>query len=178
MLLVCRACAADLHGECYSPDSNDCCCATVEAMLNQVSGVPKEDRSVGSRDYKDSKSSIDPKSTGRKRAARDYPIHNGMPCEWRGLANAGGALSIVGCIDGIATHRHHGPNKDTLHNEKGNVHRICTKCHNRWHTRNDGSYNWNGPWEPHDPDTKATDQQLMESEIYWAGNKAQKAGKD
>lgn len=150
----------------------------LEAALNQVSGNPKEDAASGSKDYKDASTSIDPKSTGRKRAARDYPIHNGMPCEWRGLARAGGGYSIVGCIEGIATHRHHGPNKDTLRNEPGNVHRICTKCHNRWHTRNDPGYNWDGPWEPHDAATKATDKELMDSEIFWAGNRAKKAGKD
>lgn len=178
-LLVCIACAADLHGECYSPAASDeCCCKTVEIAMQQVSGDPKQDKYDGPREYKDATTSIDPKSTGRKRAAKLYPIHNGMPCEWRGLAKAGGADSIVGCVDGVATHRHHGPNKDTLCNDKGNVHRICTKCHNRWHTRNDARYNWTGPWEPHDPETKATDQEIVDSEIYWAGNRPQKAGKD
>lgn len=176
-LLQCPACSAGCCFECYRPSNNICCCKAIEESFAQVSGTP-QDKQVGSREYKDASTSIDPKSTGRKRAAKMYPIHNGMACEWRGLAKAGGGNSIVGCVDGVATHRHHGPNKDTLHNEPGNVHRICTKCHNRWHTKNDTGYSWDGPWEPHDPDTKATDQELMESEIYWARNKTTKAGKD
>jgi hypothetical protein len=172
----CLACAAQFHGECYEkPAEADCCCSTVAP----ASRVDIPDGGTGEvREYKDASNSIDPKSTGRKRAARMYPIHNGMECEWRGLANAGGNKSIVGCHNGIALHRHHGPNKDTLHNELGNVHRICTTCHNRWHARNDPDYDWNGPWTPHDPVTKATDEQMVESELYWVRNKPKKASKE
>lgn len=175
----CVPCAAEYHEECSAPVDGVCCCSVFASLvlvpLQTEEPSEELDRYGG---FKGTADSIDPKSTGRKRAAKLYPITNGMSCEWQGLAKAGGNNPIVGCVNGVATHRHHGPNKDTLHNEEGNVHRICTKCHNRWHTRNDPDYNWQGPWEPHDPVTKATDEQLAESEIYWASHKTKKAEKE
>lgn len=80
-------------------------------------------------------------SAGRKRAAVEYKIDSEEYCEWRGLANCGGGKHpIIGCLTGLQKHRHHGPIKNTSRNEEGNVHRICAKCHNRWHTANDGDY--------------------------------------
>jgi hypothetical protein len=171
----CVACAADCHSECMtSPVGSLCCCAQLNAeTITVLDWADSDPTRYGG--FKGKQESIDPKSTGRKRAAKLYPIQNGMPCEWRGLKSAGGGASIVGCESGVALHRHHGPNKDTLHNEPGNVHRICTPCHNRWHARNDPSYNWEGPWEPHDPNTKATEQEMAAAEIYWASNKPKKA---
>lgn len=71
----------------------------------------------------------DVKSTGRKRAALLYPLDKNHPCEWRGKKNCGGGLKpIVGCLDGFQRHRHHGPVKNPVHNEQGNVHRVCATC--------------------------------------------------
>lgn len=86
--------------------------------------------------------------------------------------------------------RHHGPNKNTFANEPGNVHRICVFCHHRWHALNDkhygkrprtpdGKVDGTQPFLPgedvetfkHDPDTRATNDEIAESERYWARNR-------
>ena len=92
----------------------------------------------------------DQQSTGRKRAARLYPLpkpgEDPKPCEWRGKKNQGGGDNPVdGCVDGVQLARHHGPDKNTLNNDPGNVHRICHHCHNRWHAKNDPNYDPNRP---------------------------------
>lgn len=72
---------------------------------------------------------IDSESTGRKRAAKLYPLDERKTCEWQGQKNCGGGRRpIVGCMDGKQKHRHHGPVKKTTYNHEGNVHRICTSC--------------------------------------------------
>lgn len=88
----------------------------------------------------------DQQSTGRKRAARLYPLDRNAPCEWRGKSRQGGGDNpIQGCTDGMQLNRHHGPDKNTLNNDEGNVHRICAHCHNRWHAKNDPDYDPNKP---------------------------------
>ena len=90
----------------------------------------------------------DQQSTGRKRAAREYPFQydeGGLraPCEWAGKAECGGGLvPILGCVNGRQESRHHGPDKSTSNNAEGNVHRICHRCHNRWHAANNKTYDW------------------------------------
>lgn len=122
----------------------------------------------------------DPLSTGRKRAAQVAPIGAGMVCEWAGLARAGGGVHpIVGCIGRPASDRHHGPDKNTMNNAVGtNLHRICDHCHNTWHALNDPEYgerpehtkpfipagDIGEDWFLHDPDTKATQEQILEAE--------------
>jgi hypothetical protein len=134
----------------------------------------------------------DLESTGRKRAARLYPIpKDGQPgfpmvCEWSGLLSAGGGINpIVGCRNGLAEGIHHGPDKNTLNNFAVNVHRICDSCHNRWHTLNDRYYmatrpSGDIPYLPlpeagevrqHDPFTKASDSDFMMNDLMWAGRK-------
>lgn len=92
----------------------------------------------------------DQQSTGRKRAARLYPLptkeEGPKPCEWRGkMRQGGGDYPIEGCLTGTQQARHHGPDKNTLNNDPGNVHRICHGCHNRWHAKNDPDYDPNKP---------------------------------
>lgn len=54
----------------------------------------------------------DQQSTGRKRAAKMYPLNREHSCEWQGKANCGGGLHpIVGCLQGMQEARHHGPDK-------------------------------------------------------------------
>lgn len=91
----------------------------------------------------------DQQSTGRKRAARLYPLDRNADCEWAGSDAAGGGTHpIPGCgrrsntVRGKQQARHHGPDKNTLNNEPGNVHRICHSCHNAWHAVNDPDYVW------------------------------------
>lgn len=114
----------------------------------------------------------DQQSTGRKRAAKLFPLANGAPCEWRGKKNCGGGSKpIVGCFDGTQQARHHGPDKNTLNNEKGNVHRICHTCHNRWHTENDEGYVWGSKYPDHNPVAADQDDQLK-NEVAWLSRTA------
>ena len=128
----------------------------------------------------------DPKSTGRKRAVivieeAGRSITQGKPCEWRGLRHAGGGVfPIIGCGDGLARDIHHGPDKNTLNNDPANLHVICSRCHNRWHARNDPTFaedvpgtTWlpEGEWTKHDPDTKATVTEIAENEEYYRKKK-------
>lgn len=79
----------------------------------------------------------------------------------------------MGCLDGKQQARHHGPDKNTLNNDTGNVHRICHQCHNRWHARNDEGYVWGAVLNPHSP-TTATKEEIMLEDIKWLGVKLKK----
>jgi len=124
---------------------------------------------------KDDENIVDPKSTGRKRAAVLYPLDKEASCEWAKLKFAGGGfVPVIGCAGNKQTHRHHGPDKDTLNNNPGNVHRICVHCHNRWHTSNDLLYNdllTPEGIKPHDADTEATPTEIIENEMSWSKRK-------
>lgn len=121
----------------------------------------------------------DQQSTGRKRAAKKYPLHPDSACEWQGMANCGGgAFPILGCLSGKQEARHHGPDKSTSNNELGNVHRICHYCHNRWHVLNDPGYDWNNPnATPHKPcafTAQQTEVVLLDEMRYKASKKPRK----
>jgi len=128
-------------------------------------------------------------STGRKRAAMMYPIFKDMVCEWAGLAKAGGGVEpIIGCAGNIIQpnkgpdkgDRHHGPDKNVINNGPNNVHRICAKCHNRWHALNNKYYGPRPPadepfvpleehdWEYHDSTSKADPSQIEKNEEWWS----------
>lgn len=195
----CYGCVVGLHEECLSLDPvgetgfYKCCCAEYATAVE-----PERTGEVG-RPMLESHEIVDVLSTGRKRAAMLYPIHEGMLCEWSGLKNAGGGVvPITGCRGhrispnkgGSGEYHqgdaHHGPDKNTLENSPGNVHRICATCHHRWHGANDkfygkrpkkadGNVDGTKPFLPlpqytllaHDPDTLATEEELAENEIYW-----------
>jgi hypothetical protein len=117
------------------------------------SGTTREDSEPGTgkrkRRNKRDAALRDQQSTGRKRAARLYPLDRDAECEWAGSTSAGGGTNpIPGCgkrrntVKGKQQARHHGPDKNTLNNEPGNVHRICHSCHNAWHAVNDPDYVW------------------------------------
>lgn len=127
---------------------------------------------------------------------------DGSTCEWAYLRNAGGgAVPIVGCAGTIIRevkqtdevkenesprHIHHGPDKSTLNNSEENLHAICSSCHNRWHALNDPQYAkdrpdhgrphlpLNGDVLPHDPDTRATDQEQELSNKFWSLSPSQR----
>jgi hypothetical protein len=150
----------------------------------------KETKGDRPRSFKDSS------STGRKRAAMLYPfvcdacghtreqhsrsdvceiaecdcgVFKRKPCEWRNFKNnGGGRYPTIGCSDGLQSDRHHGPIKDTLRNELGNVHRICSQCHQRYHYLND-------PWydEKHDPEP-ATENDIGMNDLNWISGKMKK----
>lgn len=128
-------------------------------------------------------------STGRKRAAMMYPIFKDMKCEWAGLKFAGGGVEpIMGCVGSVIQpskgpdkgDRHHGPDKNVINNAPDNVHRICSTCHNRWHALNNKYYgprpSADVPFMPleeyickkHDPETRATDEEIADNETWWA----------
>lgn len=187
----CLACSAGLHGECLATpeqlaehsDAALCCCdtLTIEFGASADTGA-----AVRERILKDDSEITDQTSTGRKRAAQLYPVTDGMVCEWAYLKFAGGgAFPLIGCEGTIlyaakGKHGiHHGPDKSTLNNEPGNVHRICPSCHNRWHALNDPYYPkdrpeagqphipLSGEYAVHDPDTVADDEDFEYSEEYW-----------
>lgn len=171
----CLLCARELCIECGRCD----CCSEDSSSLqanggkisngkNAASGQNKLDIRSNefsggpSRNHKPDAAVLDVKSTGRKRAAVAFPLDPTLFCEWRGLANCGGGkFPIIGCINGHQQARHHGPDKNTLNNTVGNVHRICHNCHNIWHTRNDPNYD---PDEKHNP-RPATEQELLDREM-------------
>lgn len=135
-----------------------------------------DDSGIGDlRTYKDDSALRDQQSTGRKRAARLYPLEADAPCEWQMKKNCGGGNKpIVGCMNGVQQARHHGPDKNTLNNESGNVHRICHTCHNRWHTLNDDGYVWGNIYPLHNPmEAQITD--IGMNEVFWDGRKLVKA---
>lgn len=150
---VCLACKASFHDECQTmwegllADNSDCCCEGNFSMEGKMpTGQIVEDAEIeayfdgytGSKALEDY---ADPLSTGRKEAVKKFPITPGMVCEWAWLKNAGGGVEpIVGCPGHPAEAVHHGPDKNTMCNVEGNVHRICAECHNRWHAVNDPHY--------------------------------------
>jgi len=192
----CFGCRAGFHNECESVwlevTEEECCCGgdiTFDAGGNvridavdatEFTGVEKEiDNGYINDGYQGNKSLSeysDPVSTGRKRAKEMYPIHAGMVCEWAGLKFAGGGvIPIVGCVGRPASDRHHGPDKNTMNNAPGNLHRICDHCHNTWHALNDPHYGerpehtkpflpLNGECCAHDAKTRATTAEVIEAE--------------
>lgn len=158
-VVVCVLCVAGFPHpteECLNPEGADVP-DTVQQAISHALGRPP----------KDAEDMADPESTGRKRAAKAIPDSElqGMICEWALLKEAGGGKHpIRGCHGNRATDRHHGPDKNTLNNErKANLHAICSFCHNEWHAKNDPDYEGvrpkdDTPWVPvgeyrlHDPD--------------------------
>lgn len=202
-MVDCLPCALSNHESCWLPGSEGLCCCPEDFESSGVEahgmadGSSRErleaalmaDPDDGKRErggqIKDADNVSDRESTGRKRAEKLAPIYEGMPCEWRGLLLAGGGfVPIVGCRNGVAVNRHHGPNKSTLANWTGNLHRICAQCHNRWHTLNDEYYsderpagNYYLPLSPlgiaeHNGYVPADAEALAYSEVAWAASEA------
>ncbi len=163
--------------------------AAYEGAVPYVSDDPADGKQIetyfdGFEGTKDPSQYADPMSSGRKKAARVAPIKPGMICEWAWLAQAGGGVvPIIGCPGRPASDRHHGPDKNTLHNNVGvNLHRICDWCHNQWHAKNDkyygprptnvdGSVDATKPFIPiegevlaHDPITRASDADVYKED--------------
>ncbi len=175
-MLICLPCQAECHWECINPEDLEgvlaCCCKPVEVLSaeNGPRGGPT----------KDPAEMLDPTSTGRKQAAKLKPIEGGMICEWKLLARAGGGvIPIVGCIGNLAKNIHHGPDKDTTNNGDENLHRVCSECHNRWHSLNDPFYGSRTPAgvpfipltgtnHQHDPNTLASIEVAYAHELWWS----------
>lgn len=163
----CLSCGRGFHDECKKCRRKKCHPVATKSGEKVLRGV--------GRPLKEPHEQKDPQSTGRKRAATLYPIFEDEPCEWKGQKNCGGGkYPIVGCRAGIQQARHHGPVKDTRHNEPGNVHRICTLCHNRWHALNNAEYSASENSKlPHNP-TPATDDDILIAEAWWKLDKGRR----
>lgn len=174
---MCFMCNAGMHSSCTD---FDCICAmnnhtpTIEGQ-NEISDTDSDDGesrySTGGRSNKRDAALKDQQSTGRKRAAKLYPLHRDDPCEWAGMTNnGGGPHPILGCLEGKQEARHHGPDKNVSNNEPGNVHRICHFCHYQWHAANDSEYDWNAsiltshrPVKMSEADEKASAMKYLKS---------------
>lgn len=179
--MSCASCGAGFHGECYgTKGSGRICCCSGSTESSELDIKEDVEDSYGSwRGGRRNATLRDQQSTGRKRAAALYPLSETESCEWKGLRFAGGGkYPIVGCRNGTQQARHHGPDKNTLNNDEGNVHRICHTCHNRWHAKNDPDYEAGVIPHKHDPETLFTDDEWLESEMYFTRNTPKKVGRD
>lgn len=137
--------------ECRGGDCETLTGVVVPAPVETEAEPEEEDKPKRVRRTKPDAALKDQQSTGRKRAARMYPLHEDQPCEWWDASptnpKGGGIPITVGCQGKslLQQARHHGPDKNTLNNDPGNVHRICHWHHNNWHAANDPDYDPNKP---------------------------------
>lgn len=181
--MACLYCRLEMCFMCDEPTGEDpeCCCGGTYGLPDFI-GRPKSKRTpiIGRPVIEDGLDMKNAKDTGRARALDVAPIPEGYICEWANLLYAGGGVvPIIGCIAGLAEHRHHGPDKGTLVNTVGvNLHRICTDCHNRWHVLNDPFYPSERPkaereyyptqkYVEHDRKTPATFKDQRTNEVWW-----------
>jgi hypothetical protein len=110
----------------------------------------KPDSPAPTRRLKDDQSVTDPQSTGRKRAAKLYPLRTStgdpIPCDLAGKkaptlpgyykVQIDGCGVRQGSLAANAQSRHHW-SYNTLDNERSNIGLLCHSCHNLIHARND-----------------------------------------
>lgn len=140
----CSPCLRRIHNKCHKQDCTCDCQGGVgdERILSEEEWATERGITIGSN-RKSDHFLKDQQSTGRKRAAKLYPIDRSAPCEWANRNAVGGGITIDGCGKrpgtsvGKQQSRHHGPDYSTLNNAPDNVHRICHSCHNTWHSVND-----------------------------------------
>lgn len=163
-LMGCLSCGRGFHFECEKGCVN--CHPDYEKVVQSLTRIGNSGNGKGAP-TKNPEDVKDKFSTGRKRAAHLWPLFRNNPCDWQGKKNCGGGIPIVGCLAGKQQARHHGPVKQVLRNEPGNVHRICHVCHNRWHTINDKDYD-EEKWDEteHKPEA-AKELDLLANEAYW-----------
>jgi hypothetical protein len=146
-----------------------------KSIAPQLEDEPQERK----LNQKDDSAVVDPKSTGRKRAAKLFPLDREAPCEWRGQKfrlEKDDEDFFIGCEKGLQQNIHHGPNKDTLVNEVGNVWRICSTCHNRYHAKIDPTYDWNRQEFYPIQLFVADEMDRAKNEMYWISRGQAKAG--
>ena len=167
----CIECNRGFHAECISkckkchPEEVESSALVVIEGKTDTTSIKGPVKNLHGGVFQDLK---DPYSTGRKRAAKLYPLDKEQPCEWQGKKNCGGGrYPVTGCISNTQVARHHGPVKNTTRNHAGNVHLICTRCHNHWHELNDIPYvESEYALLPHDP-MDATVEELTLDEVAW-----------
>ena len=194
--MTCAMCAVGYHlsclGTCACSDNNHELPESVSVSESVEKSLSDDDSDTGSRygntggrsyTNKSNRNLKDQQSTGRKRAAKLYPLDREAPCEWQRKAhNGGGPHPMIGCLQGLQEARHHGPDKSVTNNEEGNVHRICHRCHYNWHARNDGEYDWNETLvSAHKPHECNSDELMEAAEIdlkYMANKSKRKKMED
>lgn len=158
--MSCHNCGRGYHQECVNRKGcNTCHPPEPELEFLKPDSAIRPQRKT---EYKDAE------STGRKRAAKLYPLNSNEDCDWRLRKNCGGGRRpIIGCADGKQQHRHHGPVKKTTYNHEGNVHRICSACHVHWHELNDLIYD-EGDYNllPHEP-IEASLEEVTKNHLDW-----------
>jgi hypothetical protein len=194
----CLECAGDFHNLCERGGCSNCHEIQEGPNGADVETLSDEDLSAGgfrrlspderktgadrrrtSERTKNDRQLKDPHSTGRKRAVTLHGHADPtQPCEWQGKANCGGGrFPILGCVAGVQENLHHGPDKNTLNNERTNIHKICSQCHNRWHTLNDVDYEWDGVHEPHSP-REPERADVLEDNKRWQNRTVKRAPKE
>lgn len=183
-MIICIYCNSDIHFLCVQPSETlDCCCVenpdAFVAPDDAIDYALSEHKKLGApfKAPEDMKNIL---ATGRKRSIEAKPIYEGDICEWSELLKAGGGrYPIIGCERVLATDVHHGPDKSVLNNDLSNLHKLCKRCHNRWHSLNDPEFDpverpglgatWVIPNAlPHDPDTKATEEDRISNDLWWS----------
>lgn len=140
----CLACRRQNHLACLG----DFCDCMHEEISNKHSDEfrPEFDRNPElAKNVKNDYALKDPQSTGRKRAAKLFPLDKERDCEFLGKTHAGAIPGLRG-IDGCSIRPNSTPGKqqarhhldyDTLNNDPDNVVRICHSCHRVIHEAND-----------------------------------------
>lgn len=186
--MVCMSCIDMQCFMCEEPVNDETCCCMGTfgiialpqelSKLAQLTGSPTA-KPMG-RPRMSGEDMSNPLQAGRARAEDIATLGPDTICDWSMLLLAGGGIHpIVGCAGNVAVHRHHGPDKSTFNNVLGdNLHRVCTTCHNRWHTLNDEYYgprpSDNSTYLPnrgnslkHDGKTQATPEQVLQHGMWW-----------
>ena len=132
-MTLCLACRRKNCKQCQ----NDFCeCSHSWGESDRLENTTSETNRKNDYDLKD------PQSTGRKRAARLFPLDAQRPCEFAGCRDVGSPGFEIPGIDGCGTRpgtnvgtqqaRHH-VDYNTLNNDSDNVVRICHSCHVQLH---------------------------------------------
>ncbi len=160
----CWPCRRNQHNACAAQytDSISCNCdhnSTVDRPVGAIGNAlnldttePDSSETVtvkNTRRNKNDDAVTDQQSTGRKRAAKMYPLsdENGkkLPCDFAGkkaVLPSFMEVQIDGCgvragtMPNNAQARHH-HDYNTLNNERSNVGLLCVPCHNLLHAKND-----------------------------------------
>ena len=190
--MQCELCNSEMHFICLYPTEDSCCCeetssehSSIKVEMLEFSEGPREPARIG-RPPKDNDDIQWVETSGRKRAVEAKKADGwiaGQPCEWSHLKFAGGGVvPIMGCNSNPSKPVHHGPDKNTLNNSLGNIHAICTVCHQRWHACNDEFYSGDRPagdnayvpkveYKLHDAETLATDDEILINEYEWVNRR-------
>jgi hypothetical protein len=121
---------------------------TIGAALNL--GEDEPETTTRTRRLKNDDAVTDQQSTGRKRAAKAFPLKdaegNRIPCDYANMpaptlpnymeVQIDGCGVRPGTLPSHAQSRHH-HDYNTLNNERANVALLCHSCHNLLHARND-----------------------------------------